>query len=118
MGQRVEYINDVTGAFQEAHGSDQRLNVSSRVDSRMFYISRDAGQAYVLRIEDDDAAAADLIGYLRNDSTTKRLYVTDIHVSCENAACPIIFASAGRPNLTSATRALTGLPGRPRWGTW
>ena len=83
---RIQYINDETGSFQETHGSDQRLNVSSRVDSRAFYVSRDDGQAYVLRIEDDGADANDIVAYLRNDSKDKRLYVTDIHFNTENAA--------------------------------
>ena len=83
---RIQYINNETGSFQEAHGSDSRLNVSSRVDSRPFYVSRDNGQTYVLRIEDDDAVAGDLVAYLRNNSKDKRLYVTDIHCNSENAA--------------------------------
>lgn len=82
---RIQYINDRSGSFQETHGSDSRLNVSSRVDDRIFYTSRDQGQAYSLRIEDDDAAAADLVLYLRNDSKDKRLYITDIHFNSENA---------------------------------
>jgi len=83
---RIQYINDENGSFQETHGSDSRLNVSSRVDSRTFYVSRDNGQAYVLRTEDDDAAAGDLVAYLRNNSTSKRLYITDIHISSEQGA--------------------------------
>lgn len=83
---RIQYINDETGAFQETHGSDSRLNVSSRSDSRFFYVSRDRGQAYVLRIEDDDAVAGDLVAYLLNKSKDKRLYIVDIHLNSENAA--------------------------------
>ena len=37
----------------------------------MFYASRDDGQSYILRVEDDDAAAGDLVAYLRNDSKDK-----------------------------------------------
>lgn len=83
---RIQYINDKTGSFQEAHGSDSRLNVSSRQDSRIFYVSRDNGQAYILRIEDDDAVANDIIAYLKNDSKNKSLHVTDVHINSENAA--------------------------------
>lgn len=83
---KIQYLNDVSGSLQEAHGSDSRLNVSSRSDSRVFYVSRDKGQAYVVRIEDDGADANDLVAYLRNDSKDKRLYVTDIHLNSENAA--------------------------------
>ena len=88
---RIQYIDNETGNFQETHGSDSRLNVSSRSDARAFYVSRDDGQYYVLRIEDDDAAASDLVAYLRNDSTTKKVHIRDIHISAENA-CTIKFA--------------------------
>lgn len=101
---RIQYVNDETGSFQEAHGSDSRLNVSSRSDSRIFYVSRDNGQAYVLRIEDDDAVANDLIAYLRNDSKDKRLYITDIHLSSENAATfKLAFGDATAATGTSVT---------------
>lgn len=101
---RIQYVNDETGSFQEAHGSDSRLNVSSRSDSRVFYVSRDNGQAYVLRIEDDDAVANDLIAYLRNDSKDKRLYITDIHLSSENAATfKLAFGDATAATGTSVT---------------
>ncbi len=101
---RIQYINDETGSFQETHGSDSRLNVSSRSDSRIFYVSRDNGQAYVLRIEDDDAAANDLVAYLRNDSKDKRLYITDIHINSENAATfKIAFGDAVAATGTTVT---------------
>lgn len=101
---RIQYINDETGSFQETHGSDSRLNVSSRSDSRIFYVSRDNGQAYVLRMEDDDAAANDLLAYLRNDSKDKRLFVTDIHLSSENAATfKIAFGDSTAATGTSVT---------------
>ncbi len=101
---RIQYIDDVTGSFQETHGSDSRLNVSSRSDSRIFYVSRDNGQAYVLRIEDDDAAANDLVAYIRNDSKDKRLYVTDIHFNSENAATfKLAFGDATAATGTTVT---------------
>jgi len=103
---RIQYINDETGSFQEAHGSDSRLNVSSRTDSRAFYVSRDNGQAYILHIEDDDAAAGDLVTYLRNVSKDKRLYITDIHLNSENAATfKLAFGDATAATGTSVTPA-------------
>lgn len=101
---RIQYINDETGSFQETHGSDSRLNVSSRSDARSFYVSRDNGQSYVLHIEDDDAVAGDLIGYLRNDSKNKRLYVRAIEISCENVSTiKIGFADSTAPTGTLVT---------------
>ena len=101
---RIQYINDRSGSFQETHGSDSRLNVSSRSDSRFFYVSRDNGQAYTLRIEDDDAAANDLVAYLRNNSKDKRLYITDIHLNSENAATfKLAFGDSVAPTGTSVS---------------
>ena len=101
---RIQYISDDTGSFQEVHGSDARFNVSSRSNSRSFYVSRDDGQAYVLHIKDADAADGDLIAYLRNDSKTKRLYIQDIHISSP-VACKFIasFGDAVAATGTSVT---------------
>ena len=87
---KIQYLTS-KGANEETHGSDTRLNVSSRSDERSFYVSRDFGQYYCLRIEDDNAEVNDLIAYIRNDSTTKSLFIRDIHISAENA-CTIKFA--------------------------
>jgi len=90
MGTRIEYLTN-KGAFEEAHGSDTRLNVSSRSDQRSFYVSRDDGQYYSLQIEDDAADAGDIVGYLRNDSNSLALFIRDIHFSAE-FACTVKLA--------------------------
>lgn len=101
---RIQYTNDETGSFQEVQGSDNRFNVSSRQDSRPFYISRDNGQVYILRIEDDNAEVGDLLAYLRNDSKDKTLYVNDIHFNSENAATfKIAFGDAVAATGTAVT---------------
>lgn len=101
----ISYENDVTGSLQKVRGSDNRLNVSSRSDARAFYVSRDNGQSYVLRIEDDDAATNDLIAYIRNDATDgRRLFIQDIHVSCEFAATiKVAFGDAVAATGTTVT---------------
>lgn len=86
MAQEIQYENVTNASVQRVRGSDGRFNVSSRQDSRMYYVSRDNGQAYVLSIEDLDAEAGDIVLYLRNDSTAKKLFVDDIHINTENAA--------------------------------
>jgi len=101
---KTTYSSDRGGSIQEVQGSDGRFNVSSRTDSRMYYVSRDLGQAYVLRIEDDDAAANDLVAYLRNDSKDKRLFIDDIHFNSENAATfKLAFGDAVAATGTSVT---------------
>lgn len=100
----LKYQNDETNNTQTVQGSDGRLNVSARVDSRIFYVSRDQEQAYVLRIEDDDAAANDLVAYLRNDSKDKLLYITDIHFNAENASTwKLAFGDATTATGTTVT---------------
>jgi len=99
---RIEYIDDVGGNFQEAHGSDSRLNVSSRSDGRAFYVSRDKGQKYVLHIKDADAADGDLIAYLRNDSKDKKLYINDIHISSP-VACKFIISFGDSTTATGTS---------------
>lgn len=96
---KIQYKDDRSGNFQEAGGSDSRLNVSSRADGRAFYVSRDDGQSYVLHIKDADAADGDLIAYLRNDSKDKKLYIQDIHISSP-VACKFIMSFG---NATAAT---------------
>jgi len=98
----IKFTNDETGAIEKVQGSDGRLNVSARADSRSFYISRDDSQAYVLDVEDDDAVAGDLVGYLKNDSTTKLLYISNIEYSCENA-CTVKVAFGDSTTATGTT---------------
>lgn len=80
---RIEYSNDVTGAFEEARGSDQRLNVSSRADGRAYYNSRDEGQCYSLVWTHLAATDAEYSFYLTNTSTTQFLVVSDVGINCD-----------------------------------
>lgn len=81
---RIEYIDDVNGNFQEAHGSDSRLNVSSRSDGRGYYNSRDESESYSLVFDDANATALDFVVYLKNDkSDGKHLVVRSVGVNAE-----------------------------------
>lgn len=81
----IEYSTP-RGAKEVVHGSDARLDVSARADDRSFYVSRDNGQLYCLRIEDDNAQVNDIVAYLRNDSPNLSVFIRDIHFSSELAA--------------------------------
>lgn len=78
---QIQYPNDVTGSIQIVHGSDGRLNVSSRSDERIFYVSRDRGQAYSIRSFDAAAAVDEYSLYFKNTSTDKNFYVKSIDLS-------------------------------------
>ena len=75
---RIEYVNSVTGSIQEARGTDNRLSVSSRTDSRSYYRSRDDGQAYSLVFDHQSAAAGEYSVYWQNTSTTMALVIDAI----------------------------------------
>lgn len=75
---QIQFPGDVTGAIQITHGSDGRLNVSSRSDERIFYNSRDRGQTYVWASFDSAAAVDEYSIYVQNTSTTLNLIVKEV----------------------------------------
>lgn len=83
---RIEFKNDSTRAIEETEGSDGRLNVSSRTDSRRYYNSRTEGKAYSFVYSFDSAASTEFAFYLKNTSTTKTLVVSSVGVNSAVAA--------------------------------
>ena len=83
---RIDFVSDVTGSFQEAQGSDNRLNVSARADNRGYYNSRDREQCYALQWSHLGATDAEESFYIKNDSTTLTVVITSFTVSCDTAA--------------------------------
>ncbi len=74
-------IQDGAGTGAEAKvTADNRLDTSSRQNPRLYYISRDEGQVYSVTSHDASAAAGTYILYLKNDSTTKNIYIDEIIV--------------------------------------
>lgn len=83
---RIEYINDENGSFQEAHGSDGRLNVSSRTDGRLYYNSRDKSQSYTLLFDDAACTSGDFVTSLFNDSADgKHMIIHSIGINADAA---------------------------------
>ena len=77
----ITYQNDVSGSLQKAQGSDGRLNVSSRYDTRAYYNSRDEGQSYTAAFNFTASAAGEYAAYLKNTSTTKELVISHIGIN-------------------------------------
>jgi hypothetical protein len=80
---RIEVKNDITRGIEEIEGSDGRLNVSARSDGRVYYISRDAGQAYAGTFEHSAAADGQYSFYLQNTSPTKRMVIRSVGVNAD-----------------------------------
>ncbi len=81
---------------------ENRLNNSSKSNPRTFYVSRDDGLTFTLASVDSSAAAGDLIAYLKNDSTTRNVYIKEIQVSALNAALWKVFEVTGTAAGSSA----------------
>lgn len=80
-------LQDGTGRGLWASVSEAfRLNVSAKSNPRTFYVSRDEGRSYTLNSVVTSAVAGDIICYLKNTSSTRNLYIKQIHASATNAA--------------------------------
>lgn len=80
-------IEDGTGTGQTAGVSPtgNRFNVSSRSDDRIYYISRDNEDAYIINSA-DTAAAGEYNFYFQNTSKTQKFYVTSVIVGSADLA--------------------------------
>ncbi len=79
----------VEGAAGKPNGwnitDDNRGDVTSKANSRSYYISRDLGQLFALSSHDPGAVAADYICYWKNTSTTQDLHIDVIRVGAVEA---------------------------------
>lgn len=64
---------------------DGRALVVAKVNPRLFYVSRDEEEAYVLVSLVTNAAAGSYVSYIKNTSTTKLLYIKELHLGSVNA---------------------------------
>ena len=80
MSFKISFANDVTNALEEARGSDGRLNVSSRSDSRAYYNSRDEGLTFSAVFDMSAVMTDEFFAYWRNASATLDLVITSISV--------------------------------------
>ena len=83
MGFKIEFTSDKTGSLEEARGSDRRLNVSSRSDSRSYYNSRDQELMFALTFEMAVPIATEYVAYWRNASPDKTLVISDVGVNVD-----------------------------------
>lgn len=107
---RIQYIDDVGGNFQETHGSDGRLNVSSRSDSRAYYNSRDQGLYFSLSFNHPDAVNGEYSFYWKNTSSTKILVLQSVFINSDlGANCKLWFVTgaAGDGGIITPTNLNT-----------
>ena len=79
-------IEDGKGKNGKASVSSvQRLNVSSKNADRMFYAARDFGLAYNAVYDSITATTGDYTAYLKNTSSTRNLFISQIEFHSINA---------------------------------
>ena len=99
-------IKDGTGSAQLAGVDENRLLVSARSEDRIFYASRDLGQAYAWVTTTSTIAAGDTVLLVKNTSKTKNLFVADVNIGLVTASEVIVHRPA-----TVATPTGTAVPG-------
>ncbi len=80
---RIQYIDDESGNFGEAHGSDGRLNVSSRSDARAYYNSRDKELCFTVPFTHTAASDGEVSVWWQNTSATKELVISSVGINCD-----------------------------------
>jgi hypothetical protein len=90
-----------TGQSTGVSPTGNRLNVSSRSDERIYYISRDNGDSYTTT-SIDTAVAGEYNFYFKNTSTTQNFYVKSITVGSAVLAIFKISKVTGTPAGASA----------------
>lgn len=82
---------------------DQRANVSAKSNKRIFYVSRDDGRAFVWLSTYDTGGANEEVIYIKNTSTTRKLYLDSAHYSGAAAGLFTVFKHTGTATGTSIT---------------
>jgi hypothetical protein len=101
MGLQIE---DGKGrGFVASVSESNRLNVSAKINPRAFYVSRDDGLAFNVASVDIDADAGDVICYLKNTSTTRNMFIKQVHYSGANAALWKLWQVTGTAGGTEIT---------------
>jgi len=100
-------IKDGTGSGDLAGVVDNRLLVSSRSEERLFYASRDDGQAYAWVTATSTTAANDTILLIKNTSKTKNLFIDHLGLTLASASVVTVH----RPTTLVATPTGTAVTG-------
>ena len=107
-GIELLYQDDQDGKDARVRGSDNRFNASSRSDSRGYYNSRDAGQAYSVPFEMTTPVAGEYFAYWQNNHPNSlQLVISGIGVNAVQAARIKLHAVTGTAATGSGVTAVT-----------
>lgn len=77
--------------------NDGRAAVNSKTASRMFYSSRDNGQAFCATSELTSIAAGNYAIYIKNNSQVNNIFIDSIHYSATNTVLWKLWSVIGTP---------------------
>lgn len=80
---------------------DGRALTVSKTNPRLFYVSRDTEEAYTLVSLVTNAAAGSYVSYIQNTSTTKLLFIKELHLGSVNAGLFKLWKVTGTASGTS-----------------
>jgi hypothetical protein len=104
MSTKIRATSTKTGADMEIQGSDGRMDVSARVDSRGHHNSREEGMSFSLFFEMTQAATGEFVAYWRNASPTLTLVISEVHLSmAEEARAKLHFVTGVAASGTELT---------------
>jgi hypothetical protein len=92
-----------TGRLAGISTTGNRLLVDSRSDTRIYFISRDNGDAYTMVSIDTPSAGGEYNFYFKNTSTTQKFYVSDIEVGAADLAIFKLSVVTGTASGTTIT---------------
>ena len=95
-------INDPDGRAAGVSLTGNRLDVSARGDDRIYYVSRDDGEAYSITSADSPSAANEYNLFFKNKSPTKNFVITEFLLT---SAILTIFKISTVTDVTAATGA-------------
>ena len=102
----MSIIEDGKGrGYKQSVSSSQRGNVSSKSNPRMYYVSREKGQAFSF-LSEYSATSGDFIGCVMNTSSDKNFVVSEIIVGGVEAGHFEVVKVTGTPAGTTITGGL------------
>lgn len=106
MAQKIGYEDDISGSASTVKGSNGRLNVSSRSDSRGYYVSRDQEQAYSIVFNHPSSSAGQYSLYLQNTSSTLAFVISGVGLNSDLGANVKLWKVTGTAANGSAITAI------------
>lgn len=115
MGIELQIVHDKDGNIQPVKGTDNRINTSSRSNSRGAYNSRTNSNAFSMVWEDATSESGDVVLYWPNTNTQgKTLVISAAGLNASAVAEFQLLVVSGTPSGGTATTPFCGNQATPR----